>query len=238
MIYEVTNSAANAFTNVWDGVINFLPLLLVAILVFVIGWFVSVGVGKLVAGILRKIKFNNLFENASWQKAIKQADINVDPSQFFGVITKWILVIIFLMISSDIIGWTSFTVLLERIILWIPNLIVAIVILVVAIVLADILEKIVKASVDKMGVASAKFLGNVTRWTIYIVAILAILSQLNIAPVIVNSIIIGLVGMFALAFGLAFGLGGKEEASKFLREFRGKVERVEDIAKTKAAKKK
>jgi len=139
------------------------------------------------------------------------------------------------MIASDIIGWTSFSVLLGQIVLWIPNLLVAVVILVVAIILADILEKIVKATVDRMGVASANFLGALTKWVIYIVAALAILSQLNIAQTIVNSVVVGAVATFVIALGLAFGLGGRDEAGKVLKAIREKVENkpVKTVVKRK-----
>ncbi|HOI60148.1 MAG TPA: hypothetical protein PKU93_02370 [Candidatus Pacearchaeota archaeon] len=224
MIYEVTTSTSTAFAQAWASIVNFLPMFLAALVVFIIGWILSIGIGRLVSEILRKFGFNNIFRRTGWENAFKRADIEVDPSQFVGVITKWIFVIIFLMISSDILHWSSFSVLLGKIIWWIPNLIVAIIILVVAIVLADILEKIVKATVDRMGVASANFLGSLTKWVIYVVASLAILSQLNVAPTIVDSIVIGIVATFVLAFGLAFGLGGREEAGRVLKMIREKVE--------------
>lgn len=227
MINEVTVSTSNAFAGAWESVVEFLPLLFAAIMVFVIGWFISIGIGKLIAELLRKLKFNNIFKRTGWDGAFKKADIEVDPAQFIGVITKWIFVIIFLMISSDIIGWSSFTILLEQIVFWIPNLIVSIIILVVAIIFADILEKIVRATIDRMGVASANFLGTLTKWVIFIIAILAILSQLKVAPSIVNSIIVGIVATFVIAFGLAFGLGGREEASKILKAFRKKIENTD-----------
>jgi len=224
MINEVTSSTSNAFAQSWESIASFFPMLIAAVVVFIIGWFLSIGIGKLVSEILRKLGFNNIFRRTGWEGAFKKAEMEVDPSQFVGVITKWIFVIIFLMISSDIIGWSSFSVLLGQIIMWIPNLIVAIVILVVAIVLADILEKIVKATVDRMGVASANFLGSLTKWVIYIVATLAILSQLNVASTIVDSIVIGMVATFVIAFGLAFGLGGKDEASRVLKMIRERIE--------------
>jgi len=233
MINEVTMSTSNAFASVWASIINFLPLLLAAVIVFIIGWILSIGLGKLVSEILRKLGFNSIFKRTGWENAFKRADIEVDPSQFVGVITKWIFVIIFLMISSDIIGWTSFTVLLEQIVFWIPNLIVAIVILVVSIVVADILEKIVKATVDRMGVASANFLGSLTKWVIYVVAVLAILSQLKIAPTMVGTIVMGIVATFVLAFGLAFGLGGREEAASVLKTLRERIESGEGNRKKK-----
>ncbi len=224
MINEVTSSASSAFSQVWVSIISFLPMLLAAIIVFIIGWFLSIGIGKLVSEILRKLGFNNIFKRTGWDNAFSKADIEVDPAQFIGVITKWIFVIIFLMIASDIIGWTSFSLLLGQIVLWIPNLLVAIVILVVAIILADILEKIVKATVERMGVASATFLGALTKWVIYIVASLAILSQLNVAQNIVNAVVIGIVATFVIALGLAFGLGGREEAGRVLKTIRERVE--------------
>jgi hypothetical protein len=223
MIEQIANSTSFAFANVWDGIISFVPALIAALIVFIIGWFLSIGIGKLIAEILRKLKFNNIFKNTGWQNAFKKADIEVDPAQFVGVITKWILVVVFLMIASDIVGWGTFTYLLENIVYWIPNLIVSIIILVVAIVTADILEKIVGATVDKMGVSSASFLGKLTKWVIYAIAILAILSQLQIAPIVVNSIIIGLTAMIALAFGLAFGIGGIDHAKDYLTDLKKKI---------------
>lgn len=224
MINEVTTSTSQAFSQAWAGVINFLPNFIAAIIIFIIGWFISIAIGKIVSEILRKVGFNNIFKKTGWENAFKKADMEVDPSQFVGVITKWIFVVIFLMIASDIVKWTTFSILLGQIIVWIPNLIVALVILVVAIVIADILEKIVKATVDRIGVASANFLGALTKWVIYIIAILAILSQLNVAPALVNSIVFGIVGTFVIAFGLAFGLGGKDEAQRLLKIAREKVE--------------
>lgn len=236
MINEVTTSTSHAFAQAWASIVDFLPMLLAAVIVFVIGWFISIGIGKLVSEVLRKLGFNNIFKKTGWENAFKRADIEVDPAQFIGVITKWIFVIIFLMIASDIIGWSSFSVLLGQIIVWIPNLIVAIVILVVAIVLADILEKIVRATVDRMGVASANFLGSLTKWVIYIVAILAILSQLNVASTIVNSIIFGIVATFVLAVGLAFGLGGRDEASRILKMARERIESNSESSKRRSKK--
>ncbi len=224
MINEVTTSTSQAFSQAWAGVINFLPNFIAAIIIFIIGWFISIAIGKIVSEILRKVGFNNIFKKTGWENAFKKADMEVDPSQFVGVITKWIFVVIFLMIASDIVKWTTFSILLGQIIVWIPNLIVALVILVVAIVIADILEKIVKATVDRIGVASANFLGALTKWVIYIIAILAILSQLNVAPALVNSIVFGIAGTFVIAFGLAFGLGGKDEAQRLLKIAREKVE--------------
>jgi Ca2+/H+ antiporter len=112
---------------------------------------------------------------------------------------------------------------LKRIVLWLPNLIVAVAIFVVAIIVADILEKIIRASVKKMELGYGGFFGTLVKGAIYVFAVLAILLQLGVTPQIVNALIFGLIGTISLALGLAFGLGGKDAAAKFIEEIRKKL---------------
>ncbi|MFA5755157.1 MAG: hypothetical protein WC909_02225 [Candidatus Paceibacterota bacterium] len=213
----------NALYSAWENIVLFIPNLLAAIIIFIIGWILATWIGKLVAGILNKAKFNSIFEKTGWKEALEGADIKVEPSGFIGAICKWILVVIFLMIATDIMGWFTFAGVLASIIAWIPNLIVSIIILIVAIVIADIIEKLVKVSTKKMGVNFVNFLGVVVKWGIYVFAGLAVLLQLGVAPRIVEVLIIGFVGTLALSLGLAFGLGGKDAASRLIEEAKRKI---------------
>jgi hypothetical protein len=223
MIQDWSNITVSGFQSAWESIVLFLPKFLGALVVFIIGWFISIWLGKIVAGILNKIKFNELFSRTGWKDAFERAEITIMPSDFIGAIVKWIAVIVFLMVATDIMEWVAFAQLLQSIIIWIPNLLVAIIILVVAIVLADVLEKIVKASAQKMGVSFVQFLGSVVKWGIYIFAILAALMQIGVASAIVNTLVIGFVTMIALAFGLSFGLGGKEMAARMLEDWKHKM---------------
>lgn len=204
-------------------VVDFLPKLIVAIIAFVIGWFVAILLGKLVSEILTRLKLNQLFERTGWKEAFERAEIKVNPSEFIGAIFKWVLVIVALQVAVEILGLPQFAALLNRFVSWIPNLIVAIAILIVAIIVADILQKIIKASAQKIGVKYVGILGGIVRWGIYILAIFAILLQLNVATTIVNAFILGFIGMLSLAFGLAFGLGGKDAAAKIIEDIRRKL---------------
>ncbi|MDD5569107.1 MAG: hypothetical protein PHG23_01690 [Candidatus Pacebacteria bacterium] len=172
---------------------------------------------------MEKIKFNNLFSRTGWTDALQKAEITISPADFVGAIIKWIFVIIFLLVATDILQWVAFSTLLQALLLWIPHLIIAIIILVVAIILADILEKIVKASAKKMGISFVNLLGSLVKWAIYIFAILAVLAQLEVAPAIVNALVTGFVAMLALALGLAFGLGGKDTAARLLEDVRRNI---------------
>jgi hypothetical protein len=212
-----------AFQRLFENTANFIPDFLAAIIVFILGWFLSMWLGAIIAGIFRVFKFDSIFRKTGWERAFAQAEIEVRPSDFMGAIFKWIFVVMFLTISTEIIGWTSFTELLNSIIQWVPNLIVAIGIMVVAIVIADILEKLVKASVGKMGVSSINFLGSLVKWSIFTFAIFAVLIQLGIAVSIVNTLVIGLIATITLALGLSFGLGGKEVAGEIVRDLKHKL---------------
>mgnify|MGYP001053773598 CR=1 FL=1 len=212
-----------AFQNTWQGFLNFIPKLLGAIIVFIIGWFIALGVGRLVAEILTRLKLNRIFEKTGWKEALEKAELKVNPSEFVGAIFKWIVVIISLSVAVEILGLPQFAVMLNKLISWLPNLIVAIAIFVVAVILADILEKIVRASVKKMEVGYAKFLGVALRCAIYIFATLAILVQLGVAQALISTLVTAFLGMIALALGLAFGLGGKDAAAKIIEDLRKKI---------------
>lgn len=212
-----------AFQNVWLGTVSFLPRLLIGIIVFIFGWLISVGLGKITAQILEAISFNKLFQRSGWKEALESADIKVNPSVFVGAIIKWVFVIVSLMVFVEILGFTQFAAYLSGVILWLPNVIVAAAIFVVTIIVADILEKIIKSSVKKLEVQYSELLGAIVKGAIYTFAVFAILLQLGVAESIINTFITGFVGMFALAFGLAFGLGGKDAAADVIRSLKNKL---------------
>ena len=209
--------------NLWKGFLSFIPSLLAAIIVFIIGWLIAEAIGKLIARILKTLKLNQIFDKANWREALEAAEIKANISEFIGVICKWILVIVFLSISVEILGLVQFAALLDRLINWLPNLVIAVAIFVVAVIVADLLNRIIRAGVKKAGIKYASFLGALVRWAIYIFAGLAILIQLGIAPAIFETVVMGFVGMIALALGLAFGLGGKEAAARLIEDLKGKI---------------
>jgi hypothetical protein len=223
MTQDWSQITTQALYDAWESVLLFLPNLIGAIIIFIIGWIIAIWIGKLVSSILNTLKFNSIFERTGWKDALANADIKVEPSGFVGAIFKWILVFVFLMIATDIVGWTAFAEILSSIVAWTPSLIVSIIILVVAIVIADVIEKIVKVSAKKMGVNFVNLLGTIVKGGIYIFAGLAVLSQLGVAPEIVNALVMGFVGTLTIALGLSFGLGGKDAAAKLIEEAKRKI---------------
>ena len=223
MIVDWANITIDALKNSWQAIVSYLPKLFGAIVVFVIGWLFATFLGRLIAEILKKLNLNKLFDRLGWKEAWEKAELKVDPAEFVGAIFKWIIIIIFLSSAVvDVLGLKQFETFLTEIVLWLPNLLVAIAIFVVAIVIADILEKLIKASVKKMEIGYVGFIGTLVRWAIYIFAFLAIIEQL-IGSEVINTLMSGFVAMVALAFGLAFGLGGKDAAAKLIEDLKKKI---------------
>jgi len=212
-----------ALQNLWQGFLSFIPVLLGAIIVFVIGWFVSVGVGKLITEILKRVKFNQIFEKGGWKSALEKAEIKVDPSGFIGAIIKWILVIVFLLAAVEILGLIQFAGFLKSVLAYLPNVIVASLIFVVTVILVDIVEKIVRAAVESIKVGYGAMVSAVIKWSIWVFALLAILHQLGIAKPFMETLFTGLVAMLVISLGIAFGLGGKEVAAEILQDVKRKL---------------
>ena len=222
MVIDWYTVTLQALQNVWQAFLSFIPTLIGAIVVFIIGWFIAVGIGRLVAEILKRIKFDRLFEKGAWKTAFEKAELKITPSEFIGAIFKWVLVIVFLQVAVGILGWTQFADLLGRVIGYLPNVIVAALIFVVAVIVADIVEKIVVAAAEGAKFAYTHIAGAIVKWAIWIFAILAILRQLIIAPELVNTLFSALVYGVVAVLVIAFGLGGKEVAAEILQDLRKK----------------
>lgn len=214
-----------ALKNLWLGFIEFIPSLIGALVVFIIGWIIALAIGKLVAEILKKVRFNQIFEKGGWKSALEKADIKVDASDFIGSIFKWVLMIVFLAASIEILGFNQLTLFLTADVLpYLPNVVVAAFIFVVAVVIADILEKVVRAAVEGIKVGYGSMVGVIVKWSILVFAILTILYQLGIGAVFMADLFKGIVAMIVIAVGLAFGLGGKEVAAEIIRDAKNKLE--------------
>lgn len=223
MILDWASVTVQALQNLWQGFLGFIPILIGAIIVFVIGWFISVGVGKLVAELLKKFKFNQVFEKGGWKEALEKAEIKVDASGFIGAIIKWVLVIVFLLAAVEILGLVQFAGFLKSVLNYLPNVIVAALIFVVTVIVVDIVEKIVRASVEKIKVGYGQIISIVIKWSIWVFAGLAILYQLGIARPFMETLFTGLVAMLVISLGIAFGLGGKDVAAEILQDLKRKL---------------
>lgn len=217
---EVVTASLQAL---WIGFVEFLPSLLGAIIVFIIGWIIASLLGKLATQIIRALRIDQILEKMGFKRSFDRANLKLDSGIFFGELVRWFFIIVFLMASTDILGLPEVTIFLNTVILYIPQLIVAVFILLIAVVVANFLQKLVKASVEAAGLNSANLLGAVTKWSILVFAVLAALLQLGIVPSLIQTLFTGFVAALTLAIGLSFGLGGKETAAEFLSKLKNEI---------------
>ena len=213
-----------SFQQLWGGVIGFVPRLVVAVIVFVVGWVIAVALGKVVAQAIRSLKVDKALEGLGMGEPLSRAGIRLDAGAFIGNLVKWFVVVVFLAATVEVLGLTQVTTFLQEVVLvYLPNVIVAALILVVAAVIADVTGRVVAGSARAANLPSSGFLGGVSRWAIWIFAILAALYQLGVAGPFVQTLFTGFIAALALALGLAFGLGGKDTAAKFLERLRSDI---------------
>ncbi len=218
------NTITGSFEGIWGGLVAFLPNFIVAIVIFIIGWIVAALIGRLIAQVVKALKLDVALEQAGFGKVVKRAGFNLDSGAFIGGLVKWFVVVAFLVAAFEVLGLNQVNVFLQSVVLlYLPQVIVAVLIMLVAIVIADALRKVVVGSARAAGVTSANLLGTITKWSIWIFALLAALVQLGIAVGFIQTLFTGVVVALSLAFGLAFGLGGQEAAARAIEKVRQEI---------------
>ena len=207
--------------DAWAGVAGFIPQLVTALLVFIIGWVIAVFIGHLVEQVIRALKVDSLLEKLEVEKALERGGIKLNSGTFIGGLVKWFLIIVFLLAAVSILNLSQLKDFLTQVLLYIPNVIVSALILIIALKLAEVVERVVRSSVETVGLRGA-MAGVTVRWAIWIFAVIAALDQLGIkfASVLFQTLVTGVVVTLALAFGLAFGLGGRDAAASFIDKVR------------------
>jgi len=214
-----------AFYNLLWGVAMFIPNLLVAIIIFLIGWFVGVLLGRVVKEAVRALQLDQGLRWIGLGDVVHRAGYQLNSGAFIGALVKWFVIIVFFMASLQIIGLSIVTFFLQQIIVsFLPQVIIAVFILLVAAVVAEVAQGVVAGSARAAGIRSAGFAGTAAKWAIWSFGIIAALSQLNIATAYFQTLFTGLVVALSLAFGLSFGLGGQEAAARFIEKTREQMD--------------
>lgn len=216
-----TDVLTRSLQGLWYGVVDFVPVLIVAVVIFAIGWIVGAILGRLVAQVVHSLKVDNALRSAGLEDVLSRSGFTLDSGSFLGGLVKWFVVIVFLVASLDVLELNQVNIFLQEVVLlYLPQVIVAVLILLVAAVIADVVQNVVVGAARAAELRSAQFLGRLSKWAIIIFAILAAVNQLGVATAFVQTLFTGVVVAFALAVGLAFGLGGQQAAADYLDKVR------------------
>lgn len=211
---EVFNSSLQ---ELWWGFIQFAPKLIVAIVLFIIGWVVSSVVAKAFEQFVGMLKVDKLLSSAGADSAFRKAGITLNSGYFIGQVLRWFVLLVFLLPSLSLVGLDSIGFFIKEDVLgFLPRVIVAAFILIVATIVAEAIAKAIMVGSKSIGVTSANMLASIAKYAVWVFAFIIALGQLGVASAYMQILFTGLVAMLAIAGGLAFGLGAKDSAGRFV----------------------
>lgn len=203
--------------DLWWGFIQFAPKLIVAIIFFIIGWILGSLVAKAFEHVVNALKVDKLFQSIGADDLFRKAGMNLNTGYFIGQIVKWFIIIVFLLPSLNLVGLDYISSFLKDDVLgFLPRVIVAAFILIIATVVAEALQKAVVAGSKALNLRSANMLGTISKYAVWVFAFIIALGQLGVAPAYMQILFAGIIGMIAIAGALAFGLGAKDAAGRFV----------------------
>src|SRR3954453_12690383 len=207
-----------AISNALNTFLAAIPQVIGALLTIIIGWIVAGIVARIVTELLRRAGADRLF--AEHGGAVYGSETQqIQPSTVMGELVKWLIRIVFLVAAANVLGMPEVSNLLNQVLVWFPNLVVGAIILLLASVIARFVRGAIELGAGQMGFTNAPLLGRIAEIAIVAFAVVIAINQIGIAANLVNTLFIGLVGAVALAFGLAFGLGGRDVAARMTEQW-------------------
>ena len=196
-----------------------IPKILGFIVILVAGWIIAALIEKAIIALLRAVNFNGLAERAGFADFVRKSGTGTDASGLIGGIGKWFVRLIALVVAFDALGLPAVSDVLRQLLLWLPNLVVALVALVIGGIAASALSRVVRGAAAEGGVGNPDLLAKIASVAVWAFAIVVAVNQIGVASTLVNILFTATIGAVALALGLAFGLGARETAGEIVRNW-------------------
>lgn len=214
-----------AGSTVFSRIVSFLPNFFGAILIFILGWIIAGWLKRLAVKLFEVIRLAKAVEGTAIETFLKKAEWRGKIEETIANLVKWIIVLIFFIAASNVLGLTAVSEVLNKILAYLPNVFSAALILLVGVLLAGLVEGLIKGAIGAIDISTARLLGKITGWMVMVFTILAAISELGIAERVISTLIIGSVATITLGLGLAIGLGAKDLVKEILSEWYTKVRR-------------
>jgi hypothetical protein len=211
----ITTSLAQALSLFLAAI----PRIVGFLIIVAIGWFLATLIAKGVAALLRSIRFNEMAQRSGFAGFVANTGVETDSSGFIADIAKWFVRLITLVVGFDALGLPAVSDVLRQLLLWLPNLAVAIAVLIIGGLAANWLAGLVRGATAKADLGNPDLLASIARVAVWAFAIVIAVNQIGIARELVNTLFMATVGAVALALGLAFGIGGRDTAAELVRNW-------------------
>lgn len=199
----------------------FVPKFVFALVVFLVGMFIAVTVGRIVMQAVRSLKIDHVLRNLGLEEYVERAGWHLDSGAFVGGLVRWFFILVFLLAAFDVLGLNAVTRFLSDVVLtYMPQVLIAVLVLLAGAVVGDVASKVISGAARAASMPSAGFIGSVVRWSVWVFALLAALFQLGLFQELILTVVQAFVFMLAGAGALAFGLGGKDAAARYIERLR------------------
>lgn len=215
-LYETLVFLSN---QVLTDLVIFLPKLIVAFLVLVIGAGLARTFKKVVIKLMETLRLSKAFQKTPVEHFLADAELGGKVEDVVGTVLYWLVMLVVIHTTVSILGLTSLTVLIGKILAYLPSLLSSIIILFFGLLIAGVVESLVKGAVKSVDGQSSRLLGKISSYAVMVVTVLAAISELGIAQEFIFILFVGFVITFSLALGLALGLGGKDVVNMALTEW-------------------
>lgn len=224
----VQDSIAGALTPMAAAV----PKLIAFLIILIIGWALAAAVSAAIVALLKRARFNDMAHRSGLAGVVSSSGFDIDAIGFVALAAKWFVRLIALVVAFDALGLPAVSETLRQLVLWLPNLIVALVVLVIGGLAANFLSGLVRASTVNAELQNPDLLAALSRGAVWAFAIVVAVNQLGIASELVTTLFTAVVAGLALALGLAFGLGGRDTAGEIIHDLYDRL-RTGNVARIK-----
>jgi small-conductance mechanosensitive channel len=204
---------------------QFLTNVLLVIIILIIGWILSTLIRSLVTRLLKAVKLDILSERVELDILLEKGGIGYTLSELIGVVAYWLSLLITVMVAVNAIGLTIVADLLNTVVLYVPNIVAAVIILIMGMFIATFLRNVVQTASINAGLSQNKLISKAVEVVVIVFSIIMALEQLNIGAKIIELTVMILLGAMGLAVALAFGLGCKEAAGKLVNDIVNKLKK-------------
>jgi hypothetical protein len=221
-IIEWKNLVIEPVTQMLTRIMAYLPVLLGALVILIVGWIVAKAIRRIIDWLLKVVRFDTLADKAGISEILRKGDLDISAREVVSGIVYWLIIIMVLVMAVDALGLPKSSDVLASLFAYVPRVIAALLVLVVAMFLASFVSGIVRTAAGNAKLPKPEILAGISRWAIIIFAVTISLEQLGIAPLLVTATFNIILGGIVLALALAFGLGGKDAAARYLEELKEK----------------
>jgi small-conductance mechanosensitive channel len=219
-VLEWDNLIAEPVRQMLTRILAYLPVLAGALIILIVGWLIAKSIRGIINWLLKVVRFDTLADKAGISEILRKGDLKITAREVVSGIVYWLIIIMVLVMAVDALGLPKTSDVLVSLFAYVPNVIAALLVLVVAMFLASFVSGIVRTAAGNANLPKPEILAGISRWAIIIFAVTIALEQLGIAPLLVTATFNIILGGICLALALAFGLGGKDAAAKYLEELK------------------